>query len=58
MDIVMIDTTNIQCKIDDEACIFSANNSISDMSKYFVTIRSEISTYYSPRKKKFFLQSK
>lgn len=54
MDMVMIDITNITCKEGDEAFIFSANNSISDMAKCIGTIPYEILTSYSPRVKRVF----
>jgi len=54
MDMVMIDVTNINCTVGDEAFIFSANNSITEMAKCIGTIPYEILTSYSPRVKRVF----
>tara|TARA_B100000809_G_C15123026_1_gene525055 strand:- start:1387 stop:2388 length:1002 start_codon:yes stop_codon:yes gene_type:complete len=54
MDMVMIDVTNINCNVGDEAFIFSAKNTIIEMSKCIGTIPYEILTSYSPRVKRVF----
>ena len=54
MDMVMIDVTNIDCKVGDEALIFSEQNSITEMAKCIGTIPYEILTSYSPRVKREF----
>jgi alanine racemase len=54
MDMVMIDVTDIDCKEGDEAFIFSAENSITEMAKRIGTIPYEILTSYSPRVKRVF----
>lgn len=54
MDMVMIDVTNINCKEGDEAFIFSAKNSITQMAECIGTIPYEILTSYSPRVKREF----
>ena len=54
MDMVMIDVSSIDCKVGDEAFIFSAKNTITEMSKCTGTIPYEILTSYSPRVKRVF----
>jgi len=54
MDMVMIDVTNINCNVGDEALIFSAKNTITEMAKCIGTIPYEILTSYSPRVKRVF----
>jgi len=54
MDMVMINVTNINCNVADEALIFSAKNSISEMAQCIGTIPYEILTSYSPRVKRVF----
>ncbi len=54
MDMVMINVTKIDCKVGDEAFIFSEHNSITEMAKCIGTIPYEILTSYSPRVKREF----
>lgn len=54
MDMVMIDVTNIECKENDEAFIFSDENPITKMAKQIGTIPYEILTSYSPRVRRVF----
>jgi alanine racemase len=55
MDMVMLDVTGINCQEGDDAFIFSAQNTISEMAKRIGTIPYEILTSYSPRVKRIFL---
>lgn len=57
MDMVMINVTGIDCHEGDEALVFSAQNTISEMAKRIGTIPYEILTSYSPRVKRVFLKS-
>ena len=54
MDMVMIDVTDINCNVGDEALIFSAKNTITEMANCIGTIPYEILTSYSPRVKREF----
>ena len=54
MDMVMIDISNIDCLEGDNAFVFSAKNTISEMANIIETIPYEILTSYSPRVKRVF----
>jgi alanine racemase len=56
MDMVMLNVTGINCQEGDDALIFSAQNTISEMAKRIGTIPYEILTSYSPRVKRVFLK--
>ena len=52
MDMVMIDVTNIDCEVGDEAIIFSSQNTIAQMAACIGTIPYEILTAISQRVKR------
>lgn len=55
MDMLMIDISNIECKIGDEVTIFGENPRLEDVAKQANTITYEILTSISPRVERIYI---